>query len=150
MSKSLILSLLAQGNTGSEILTILDSIVADIEQENIDDAAAYFAALWYNSLCALWLTLGGTYVMIWVSHRVMREWQRLTVFCGWLLMARAGAAVIKKGSFLTYKGDNSIARYHALQKNSHRKKCTHTLTEEHHTGTSGRLFLQVGVYDIHE
>ena len=45
MSKSLILSLLAQGNTGSEILTILDSIVADIEQENIDDASAYFAAL---------------------------------------------------------------------------------------------------------
>ena len=45
MSKSVILSLLARGNTGSEILTILDSIVADIEQENIDDAAAYFAAL---------------------------------------------------------------------------------------------------------
>jgi len=45
MSKSLILSLLAQGNTGSEILTILDNIVADIEQENIDDVAAYFAAL---------------------------------------------------------------------------------------------------------
>ena len=45
MSKSVILSLLAQGNTGNEILTILDSIVSDIEQENIDDAAAYFAAL---------------------------------------------------------------------------------------------------------
>jgi hypothetical protein len=45
MSKSVVLSLLAQGNTGSEILTILDSIVADIEQENIDDVAAYFAAL---------------------------------------------------------------------------------------------------------
>ena len=45
MSKSVILSLLAQGNTGSEILTILDNIVSDIEQENIDDVAAYFAAL---------------------------------------------------------------------------------------------------------
>jgi hypothetical protein len=45
MSKSVILSLLAQGNDGNEILTILDSIVADIEQENIDDAADYFAAL---------------------------------------------------------------------------------------------------------
>ena len=45
MSKSAILSLLARGNTGSEILTILDNIVADIEQENIDDVAAYFAAL---------------------------------------------------------------------------------------------------------
>jgi hypothetical protein len=45
MSKQVILSLLAQGNTGTEILSILDTIVADIEQENIDDAAAYFAAL---------------------------------------------------------------------------------------------------------
>jgi hypothetical protein len=45
MSKSVILSLLAQGNTGNEILSILDTIVEDIQQENIDDAAAYFAAL---------------------------------------------------------------------------------------------------------
>jgi hypothetical protein len=45
MSKSVILSLLAQGNTGAEILSILDTIVEDIQQENIDDAAAYFAAL---------------------------------------------------------------------------------------------------------
>ena len=45
MSKSVILSLLAQGNTGNEILSILDSIVSDIEQENIDDVAAYFEAL---------------------------------------------------------------------------------------------------------
>jgi len=42
MSKSVVLSLLARGN---EILTILDNIVSDIEQENIDDVAAYFAAL---------------------------------------------------------------------------------------------------------
>ena len=45
MSKSVILSLLAQGNTGTEILDILDTLVADIEQENIDDAAGYYAAL---------------------------------------------------------------------------------------------------------
>ena len=45
MSKSVILSLLAQGNTGSEILSILDTLVADIEQENIDDVAEYYAAL---------------------------------------------------------------------------------------------------------
>jgi hypothetical protein len=45
MSKSVVLSLLAQGNTGNEILSILDTIVEDIQQENIDDAAAYFAAL---------------------------------------------------------------------------------------------------------
>tara|TARA_R110000868_G_scaffold43748_3_gene146849 strand:- start:51197 stop:51397 length:201 start_codon:yes stop_codon:yes gene_type:complete len=45
MSNSVVLSLLAQGNNGNEILNILDAIVADIEQENIDDAAEYFAAL---------------------------------------------------------------------------------------------------------
>ena len=45
MSKSVILSLLAQGNTGTEILSILDPLVADIEQENIDDVAEYYAAL---------------------------------------------------------------------------------------------------------
>ena len=42
------LSLLAQGNTGDEILSILDVIVADIEQENIDSCAEVFAN---------WLTL---------------------------------------------------------------------------------------------
>ena len=45
MSKSVILSLLAQGNTGTEILSILDTLVADLEQENIDDVAEYYAAL---------------------------------------------------------------------------------------------------------
>jgi hypothetical protein len=44
MSKSVILSLLAQGNTGNEILSILDTIVSDIEQEGIDSCAEVFAA----------------------------------------------------------------------------------------------------------
>jgi hypothetical protein len=44
MSKNVILSLLAQGNNGAEILEILDVIVADIEQENIDSVAEVFAA----------------------------------------------------------------------------------------------------------
>ena len=44
MSKSVILSLLAQGNTGAEILSILDTIVSDIEQENINSCAEVFAA----------------------------------------------------------------------------------------------------------
>jgi len=44
MSKSVILSLLAQGNTGDEILSILDTIVSDIEQENINSCAEVFAA----------------------------------------------------------------------------------------------------------
>ena len=43
MSKSVILSLLAQGNTGTEILTILDNIVSDIEQDGIDSCAEVFA-----------------------------------------------------------------------------------------------------------
>jgi hypothetical protein len=44
MSNSIALSLLAQGNTGNEILSILDNIVSDIEQENIDSCAEVFAA----------------------------------------------------------------------------------------------------------
>ena len=48
MSKSVILSLLSKGNTGSELLSILDVIVADIEQENIESCAEVFAN---------WLTL---------------------------------------------------------------------------------------------
>ena len=44
MSKSVILSLLAQGNTGAEILSILDAIVNDIEQENINSFLEVFAA----------------------------------------------------------------------------------------------------------
>ena len=43
MSKQVILSMLAQGNTGDEILSILDIIVSDIEQENIDSCAEVFA-----------------------------------------------------------------------------------------------------------
>ena len=36
MSKSVMLSLLAQGNTGSEILSILDAIIADNVSEVAD------------------------------------------------------------------------------------------------------------------
>ena len=42
MSKTVVLALLAQGNTGNEILTILDTIVADIEQQGIDSCAEVF------------------------------------------------------------------------------------------------------------
>ena len=42
MSLSDALSLLAQGNNGNEILTILDTLVADIEQENINSCAEVF------------------------------------------------------------------------------------------------------------
>jgi hypothetical protein len=43
MSKQVILSMLAQGNTGAEIMSILDAIVTDIEQEGIDSCAEVFA-----------------------------------------------------------------------------------------------------------
>ena len=43
MSKSVILSLLAQGNTSTEILTILDMLVESIVEENIDNCAEVFA-----------------------------------------------------------------------------------------------------------
>ena len=46
MSKTVVLALLAQGNTGNEILSILDAIVADIEQEGIDSCAEVFETVW--------------------------------------------------------------------------------------------------------
>ena len=42
MSLSIALSLLAQGNNGAEILTILDALVSDIEQEGINSCAEVF------------------------------------------------------------------------------------------------------------
>jgi hypothetical protein len=80
-------------------LTILDSIVADIEQENIDDVAAYFAALWYTHWCApSWHW--GRFMLYYEYHlAVMREWHRLTVFGGWGVVRRGGVAVIKKANY---------------------------------------------------
>ena len=64
MSKSVILSLLAQGNTGTEILSILDTLVADIEQENIDDVAEYYAALQLVTVCPLDDSRGHDYTFV--------------------------------------------------------------------------------------
>lgn len=40
MPKNVMLSLLAQGNTGAEILSILDAIVADNVAENADEISS--------------------------------------------------------------------------------------------------------------
>ena len=45
MTQTTALGMLRVGNTGNEILQILDVIVADIEQENINDFAEYFASI---------------------------------------------------------------------------------------------------------
>ena len=45
MTRSIALGMLRQGNTGNEILQILDVIVEDITQENINDCAEYFASI---------------------------------------------------------------------------------------------------------
>ena len=45
MTLSTALGMLKVGNTGNEILQILDIIVEDIEQENINDCAEYYAAI---------------------------------------------------------------------------------------------------------
>jgi len=45
MTRSMALGLLRQGNTGSEILQILDVIEEDIIQENINDCAEYYASI---------------------------------------------------------------------------------------------------------
>ena len=45
MTSQLAVNLLRQGNTGNEILNILETLVADIVEENINDCAEYFASL---------------------------------------------------------------------------------------------------------
>ena len=45
MTQQIAISLLRQGNTGNEILSILDALVTGIEQENINDCAEHFASL---------------------------------------------------------------------------------------------------------
>lgn len=45
MTKTVALALLAQGNTGEQILQILDTLVEDITEANINDFAEYAAGL---------------------------------------------------------------------------------------------------------
>ena len=45
MTLSTALGMLKVGNTGNEILQILDVIVDEIEQENINDVAEYYASI---------------------------------------------------------------------------------------------------------
>ena len=45
MSKSVALGMLRQGQTGGQILEILNAIVNDIEQANIQDCAEHYAAI---------------------------------------------------------------------------------------------------------
>ena len=58
MTRSTALGMLKVGNTGDEILQILDVIVEDITQENINDCAEYFASIsaWF---VVLWVILRG-------------------------------------------------------------------------------------------
>lgn len=43
--RSVLLGMLRQGQTGEQILQILDTLVAGIEEENINDFASYAAAI---------------------------------------------------------------------------------------------------------
>ena len=45
MTRTIALGMLKQGNTGEEIMQILDVIVNDIEQANIQDCAEHYAAI---------------------------------------------------------------------------------------------------------
>jgi len=45
MSQSVAIGMLRQGNTGEQILQILDAIVSGIEQDNIEECAAHYAAI---------------------------------------------------------------------------------------------------------
>jgi hypothetical protein len=43
--RSMMLGMLRQGQTGEQILQILDTVVSGIEEENINDFASYAAAI---------------------------------------------------------------------------------------------------------
>ena len=45
MTLNLALSLLRQGRNGAQILQILETLTNEVQQENIEDAAAHFAAI---------------------------------------------------------------------------------------------------------
>ena len=45
MTLNLALSLLRQGRNGDQILQILETLTNEVQQENIEDAAAHFAAI---------------------------------------------------------------------------------------------------------
>ena len=45
MSDSMMISLLRKGQTGDQILQILDTLVEDITQANIQDCAEHYAAI---------------------------------------------------------------------------------------------------------
>jgi hypothetical protein len=45
MTRETALGMLRQGNTGNDILAILDVIVSDIEDDNIQDCAEHYAAI---------------------------------------------------------------------------------------------------------
>ena len=99
MSLSVALSLLAQGNNGDEILTILDTLVADIEQEGINSCAEVFEVWLMPTVCPL-VDTGGQQCY----------YSGSTVFCGRCVPARGGVIIF--GSLPTYRGDKSTDRYH--------------------------------------
>ena len=64
MSKQVLITLLDQGNTGNEILSILDALVADQVSEGTDNVEEE-TAIWMWCLQVLqWLTLWHLYVML--------------------------------------------------------------------------------------
>lgn len=145
------LSMLAQGNTGSEILSILDALTADnvsnfdyIESPMIESALGIPTleeiAFWYNSLCAPWLTLGSTYVML-------GDDSGSAVFYAVRLYRRGGVAVIKIDKSLTYRGDKTREWYQFHKKISPKKIWAKNVA---HIGTFTEQYLQGGWYDILE
>ena len=60
-------------------------------------------------MCALWLTLGGTYVrLVSVSETA--------VFCGFVVIVAGGDAYIKTQTTLTYRGDKTRPLSHTYKK----------------------------------
>ena len=86
MSKQVLITLLAQGNTGNEILSILDALAADQVSEGTDSNEEEIVFWMWCLLWVLWLTLEHPYVML-------SDDSGSAVFYGRLFIAAGGVVI---------------------------------------------------------
>ena len=109
-NKAVAIGLLSRASNGDDLLAILDSLAADegnTEQEEIQ--------FWYYNIAqgqfAYTLPL-----YVWQLNNSLSA-----VYGGRCWYRRGGEAMIKKGSFLTYRGDKSTSIYQYNKKISGQK-----------------------------
>ena len=100
LNQAIAISLLSRANTGADLLAILDSLAAD-QDDNQQEEIQF----WYYNIAqgqfAYTLPL-----YVWQLNNSLSA-----VYGGRCWYRRGGEAMIKKGSFLTYRGDKSTSKY---------------------------------------